>query len=222
MASTRETLKTFYDALYAHYGPQHWWPADSALEMMVGAILTQNTNWRNVEKAIENLKKEGLLDPGALSLARPSRLAEVIKPAGYYNVKAARLANLARAIAADFDGDVERFLSGSVETLRERLLTIKGVGLETADSIILYAAEKPTFVIDAYTYRVLVRHGLATPDMGYDELKALFEDNLPADVEFYKEYHALIVAFAKEFCRKKPLCEGCILEGFPRVTEAAW
>lgn len=182
---------------------------------MVGAILTQNTNWRNVEKAIANLKAAKLLDPHALRNTRIERLAELIRPAGYYNIKAARLMNLLSAFVDDFAGNLDAFFSGRVRELRERLLAVHGVGPETADSIVLYAAGKPTFVVDAYTYRMAVRHGLILDDAAYDEVKALFEDNLPEDAQLFNEYHALIVRLGKEFCKKTPLCPGCPLESFP-------
>jgi endonuclease-3 related protein len=219
LPSTGETLREFYDALLAAYGPQDWWPGETPFEMMVGAVLTQNTNWKNVEKAIANLKREGLLDPFALHAASPERIAEVIRPAGYYNVKARRLGNLIAALVDGFDGDLERFFAGSVDTLRERLYSISGIGLETADSIVLYAAERPTFVVDAYTFRVTARHGLIYPEAGYEELKSLFEDNLPAEVALFNEYHALIVKVGKDHCKKRPQCAGCPLEHFPHDVE---
>ena len=212
-------MKAFYDALETHFGPQHWWPAETPFEVMVGAILTQNTNWRNVEKAIENIRRAGLLDPVALRSLPRERLAELIRPAGYYNVKAARLANLLSVLVDEYDGDLERFFDGGIDQLRQRLLSINGVGRETADSIILYAARKPTFVVDAYTYRVVLRHGLVFEDADYDQLKSLFEDHLPRDASLFNEYHGLIVRVGKEFCRKTPRCSGCPLDVFPHTVE---
>jgi len=209
-----------YDALYLRFGPQNWWPGETPFEVMVGAVLTQNTNWKNVERAIANLKKADLLDPFAITECAPERLAEVIKPAGYYNVKARRLKNLVCVLAEDYEGDLEAFFSGDVDELRRRLASISGVGLETADSIVLYAAGKPTFVVDAYTFRIVVRHGLLFPEAGYHELKMLFEDNLPRDPQLYNEYHALLVKVGKDFCRKRsPRCDGCPLEEFPHEVE---
>jgi endonuclease-3 related protein len=215
LASTARILKDFHDALYAHFGPQEWWPAESPFEVMVGAILTQNTNWKNVEKAIANLKGAGLLNPHALRSTPLDRLAELIRPAGYYNVKAGRLMNLLAVLVDDYGGDLGALFDGRVSTLRERLLAIRGIGPETADSITLYAAGKPTFVVDAYTYRMAVRHGLILDDATYDEVKALFEENLPEDARLFNEYHALIVRVGKEFCKKTPACAGCPLESFP-------
>jgi endonuclease-3 related protein len=186
---------------------------------MVGAILTQNTNWKNVEKAIENLRREGFLDPVRLRRLPRERLSELIRPAGYYNVKAERLSNLLEVFVDGFGGSLERFFDGSVSALRERLLAVKGVGRETADSIILYAAGKPTFVVDAYTYRVVTRHNLIFETADYDELKSLFEDNLPLDAALFNEYHALIVCVGKNFCKKTALCAGCPLERFPHSVE---
>ena len=219
MPSTSETLKAFYDALLERYGSQSWWPGETPFEVMVGAVLTQNTNWKNVEKAIANLKSKCLLDPFAIARLPRETLAEVIRPAGYYNVKAARLLNLVGVLVDGYDGDLEAFFSGSLDSLRERLVSIKGIGLETADSIILYAAGRPTFVIDTYTFRVTVRHGLIFPEASYDDLKCLFEDNLPSDADLFNEYHALLVQVGKTHCRKRPKCNGCPLERFPHEVE---
>jgi endonuclease-3 related protein len=219
LPSTASTLKTFHDVLLAHFGPQKWWPAETPFEVMVGAILTQNTNWKNVEKAIANLRRENLLDPAALRALPLPRLAELIRPAGYYNIKAARLSHLLRVLVDDFRGDLSRFFDGSVAALRERLIAIKGIGPETADSITLYAAGKPAFVVDAYTFRLAARHNLIFEDASYDDLKSLFEDNLPCDAALFNEYHALIVCLGKTFCRKAPLCASCPLNPFPHSTE---
>ena len=219
MPSTSETLKAFYDALLERYGPQSWWPGETPFEVMVGAVLTQNTNWQNVEKAIANLKSKRLLDPFAIDRLPRETLAEVIRPAGYYNVKAARLQNLVGVLVDGYDGDLEAFFSGSLDSLRERLVSIKGIGLETADSIVLYAAGRPTFVIDTYTFRVTVRHGLIFPEASYDDLKSLFEDHLASEVELFNEYHALLVQVGKTHCRKRPKCDGCPLERFPHEVE---
>ena len=219
MASTAETLRSFYDTLLERFGPQDWWPGETPFEVMVGAVLTQNTNWKNVEKAIANLKRESLLDPFRIHAAPSERLAEVIRPAGYYNIKARRLKNLVALLVDEFGGDIEALFSGPVDELRRRLVAVRGVGLETADSIILYAAERPTFVVDTYTFRVMTRHGLIFPEGSYDEMKSLFEDNLPGDVGLFNEYHALLVQVGKQFCRKRARCAGCPLEDFPHETE---
>ncbi len=221
MPSTTEILKSYYDALYERFGPQQWWPGETPFEVVIGAVLTQNTNWKNVEKAIANLKREGLLDPVSLYAAPRERLTELIRPAGYYNIKADRLHNLLAVIVDEYAGDVDMFLSGTVDELRQRLVSIRGVGLETADSIILYAAEKPTFVVDTYTFRMAVRHGLIFDDASYDDIKSLFEDSLPADTRLFNEYHALIVRLGKEFCKKRAACKGCPLEPFPHIAEEA-
>jgi endonuclease-3 related protein len=201
-----------YDLMLAHFGPQHWWPCESELEMMVGAILTQNTSWSNVEKAINNLKANGLLSIESLhSLSLPV-LAENIRPAGYFNIKAVRLKNLINFLVDNFHGDIEMFLNGETDPLREGLLSVKGIGPETADSILLYSVKRPIFVIDAYTHRILNRHGMANEEASYYDLQDLFMDNLPEDTKLFNEFHALIVITGKELCRKKPLCSTCPLE----------
>jgi len=217
--STRQRLQELYDLLLTAYGPQHWWPGESPFEVMVGAVLTQNTNWANVEKAIANLKQAGVLSLAALSDLPPERLAGLIRPAGYYNLKAGRLSNLLGMINQRWDGDLEWFFAQPVDEIRQSLLAVKGVGPETADSITLYAAHKPVFVIDAYTFRILGRHGLADQDMGYFELQEVFMDALPPDVALFNEFHALLVRLGKGRCKKtNPHCEGCPAEGWlPRV-----
>ena len=203
-----------YNLLFSAFGPQNWWPAETDLEMMVGAILTQNTHWNNVEKAIHNLKEKGLLSIEALGNISESLLAEYIRAAGYYNIKGKRLKNLTEFIEHNHNGVIEKLFSLNTSNMREGLLSVKGIGMETADSIILYGAERPLFVIDTYTHRVLTRHGLIDEEAGYGDLQAFFMDNLPHDVELFKEFHALIVKTGKNFCRKKPLCSGCPLEHF--------
>ena len=207
-------LFDIYTVLYDHFGPQHWWPGDTPFEVMVGAVLTQNTNWNNVSRAIANLKEDNLLSLPALVELPIEVLAEKIRPAGYYNLKAGRLKNLLNCINDRFEGRVDDFLAQDAETLRRVLLKVKGIGPETADSIILYAAEKLSFVIDAYTHRILFRHGLLAEDDGYHEIQELFHSSLPAEVPLYNEYHALLVRLGKEFCKKtNPRCETCPLEG---------
>jgi endonuclease-3 related protein len=201
-----------YHLMLNHFGPQHWWPAKDELEMMVGAILTQNTSWNNVEKAIKNLKKRAILNIEALQAISVPELAEEIRPAGYFNIKAARLKNLINFIVERYDGDVSMLLMEKTDILREGLLSIRGVGLETADSIILYAVGRPIFVIDSYTHRILNRHGLADDQTSYHELQELFMDSLAEDVGLFNEFHALIVRTGKEYCRRKPLCKICPLE----------
>jgi endonuclease-3 related protein len=212
---------SFYEKLLARFGPQHWWPGETPFEVMVGAILTQNTNWTNVEKAIASLKLAGLLEPRMLLAVDPPLLARLIRPAGYYNVKTKRLRAFLQWLVEAHDGKVEALRGRSVGSLREELLAVKGIGRETADSILLYAIGLPTFVIDAYTHRILRRHGLVPAETDYDEMKALFEDNLERDAALFNEYHALLVACGKEHCKPRPVCAGCPLEGHPHAVEDA-
>lgn len=196
------------------YGPQGWWPGETRTEIVVGAILTQNTNWRNVEKALARLKAEGLLNWAALREVAPARLAECIRPAGYFNIKTRRLKNFVAWLEEQHSGDFDGLERVHPAILREELLSITGIGPETADSILLYALEVPTFVVDAYTARVAGRHGLIEDSAGYDEIKALFEDHLPADARMFNEYHALLVAVGKRHCRPRAQCERCPLARF--------
>lgn len=212
-------LMEFYRRLLARFGPQHWWPGETPFEVIVGAILTQNTNWGNVEKAIANLKLADVLEPRKLLALDPSTLARLIRPAGFFNVKTKRLRSFLAWFVETHDGDVERMRRRPLAALREELLAVKGVGRETADSILLYAVGLPSFVVDAYTYRVLRRHGLIAEDADYDEMKALFEDNLKRDARLYNEYHALLVAAGKHHCKPKPVCTGCPLEYHPHVID---
>ena len=211
--TTRSELMEIYRRLLASYGPQHWWPGQTPFEVIVGAVLTQNTNWTNVEKAINNLKKRSLLTPeGIHNLGGAEQLAEVIRPAGYYRVKAARLGNLVNWMFDNFDGDLQRMFATPLRQLREMLLSVNGIGKETADSILLYAGHLPTFVVDTYTYRVLRRHGLIEPDSDYERIKELFEEALDQDVQLYNEFHALLVRVGKEHCKPRAICPGCPLE----------
>ncbi len=203
-----------YDAMVERFAHQQWWPGDTPLEVCIGAILTQNTNWRNVEKAIANLKAAGLVSISALLETPHEQLAELIRPAGYFNVKAKRLRNLLTVIHRDYGDDVEGFLDRSISSLREELLSVNGIGRETADSIILYAAHKPTFVVDTYTYRILLRHGLIYEEDDYDAIKDLLESSLAEDVELWNDYHAQLVAVGKNYCKPKAKCAGCPLEQF--------
>jgi endonuclease-3 related protein len=198
-----------YDALQALYGEQPWWPADSPFEIMVGAVLTQNAAWSNVEKAIERLKAAGLMSLPALLDTTHEQLAETIRPSGYYNIKARRLRNL--CLFLDRAGGLEAFAARSLDDQRAALLGVNGVGPETADDILLYALDRPVFVIDTYTRRLLRRYGLARGDEDYERLRALFEQAIEQDVYLYQQYHALIVMHAKETCRKSPQCARCAL-----------
>ena len=212
---TAEKIQAFYQSMLAACGPQGWWPAETPFEVVVGAILTQNTNWKNVERAIENLKRDGLLSPEALAAVETERLAEVIRPAGYYRVKAARLKNFIGMLARDFGGDLDALFRLPTSSLRETILAVSGIGPETADSIVLYAAGRPVFVIDAYTARILHRHGLIDVDATYEDLQLLMQENLAEDVQVYKEYHALLVAVGKRHCKKAaPECTGCPLQPY--------
>lgn len=210
-------LMEMYEAMLAHFGPQGWWPGEGALEICVGAILTQNTNWGNVERAIANLRTAGVMGVEALLALESAELAELIRPAGYFNVKTRRLRCFLQAIADQADGDVAAFLTApSAKRLREKLLAIHGIGPETADSMTLYAADLPTFVVDAYTMRIGQRHGLFDQHAKYENVRELFQQSLPVDATLWNEYHALLVATGKDFCKPTPRCEGCPLACFPQ------
>ncbi len=218
-----DLILKFYQKLYRHFGPQHWWPGETPFEVMVGAILTQNTAWKNVERAIENLKKENALSPEEINKMNIEKLAQLIKPSGFYNLKAKRLKSFIERFMEDFNGDIQEMKKLEKHTLREWLLSIPGIGRETADSIILYAIEKPIFVVDAYTRRIFSRHGFIKGDEDYDEIQEIFHRNLPVDTGLYNEYHALIVRLGKEYCKKQnPLCETCPLKDhfFKRPSSA--
>jgi endonuclease-3 related protein len=217
---TSKTLKDIYTRLLNHFGKQRWWPGETPFEVVIGAILTQNTNWSNVEKAIANLKSAGLLTADGLHKCPLPRLAELIKPSGYFNIKAKRLKSFIDWLFENYEGDLNQLFSKETSALRESLLSVKGIGPETADSIVLYAAGQATFVCDAYTYRIMLRHRMIAEETGYDELKALFEDELPADAKLFNEYHALLVRLGKTYCKKtKPLCNQCPLSDLPRAIE---
>jgi endonuclease-3 related protein len=209
----RTALDSIYKKLYSYFGPQHWWPAESPFEVMAGAILTQNTNWSNVEKAINNLKEKKLLQPLKLYRLPKARLARLIKPAGYYNIKAGRLKEFLKFFFKFYQGNIGSMSSYDTYALREQLLCVKGIGEETADSILLYALGKPIFVVDAYTRRILSRHKLAKEDFRYTQMQNLFMRNLENDVKLFNEFHALLVKLGKEFClKRRPKCEGCPLK----------
>jgi endonuclease-3 related protein len=215
MSATGKLLREMYEAMLAQFGHQGWWPGEGPLEMCLGAILTQNTNWGNVEKALANLKAAGAMNIGAIDAMGHAELAELIRPAGYYNIKAKRLKNFIHHVHQGWGEDIEGFLDRPISTLREELLSINGIGFETADSIILYAAGKPTFVVDAYTARIMLRHQLIYIEAGYEEIKEVFESNLPSEAELFNDYHAQLVAVGKNFCRPMAKCESCPLEKFP-------
>lgn len=207
-------LMEVYELLFQAFGPQQWWPGDTPFEVMVGAVLTQNTNWGNVHRAITNLKEAGLLEPKALDRVPLAELEELIRPAGYFRVKARRLRNLLRLVVDRYDGSLEAMFANHPATLREELLSVQGIGLETADSILLYAGNMPVFVVDAYTHRVLSRHGWIDFQADYHEIQDLFHSSLPEDVQLFNEYHALLVRLGKDYCRKRrPRCADCPLAG---------
>ena len=202
-------LQGVYQQLYSHYGPQHWWPADSPFEVMVGAVLTQNTAWSNVEKAITNLQEHQALDPAVIVSASRDELAHWLRPSGYFNVKASRLQHLCTWYIEA--GGYDSLVQLDTASLRQALLSVHGVGPETADDILLYAFERPVFVIDAYTRRLFARLGLFKGAEPYEAMRARVEESLGQDVGLFNEFHALIVHHAKEFCRVRPRCTGCTL-----------
>ncbi|HCL81819.1 MAG TPA: endonuclease [Nitrospiraceae bacterium] len=235
-----KVLIKIYNTLYSFYGPQYWWPGDTPFEIAVGAILTQNTNWGNVEKAIKNLKKEKVLTAKALHEMPHQKLASLIRPAGYFNIKAKRLKSFIDFLADNYNGSMKRMKKEEMGSLRKKLLDVHGIGPETADSILLYAGNHPVFVVDAYTKRIFSRHQVVKADAEYHDIQELFMKNLPHDVnpvrslhnrkqsysigrllptkeasngvKMFNEYHALIVKAGKDFCRtRKPLCSKCPL-----------
>lgn len=204
-------LEEVYRRLLEAYGPQNWWPGESPFEVLVGAVLVQNTSWKNVHKAIANLRQAKLLEPQALFAVPLDELEELIRPAGYYRIKARRLRNLLELVVTRYQGSLEAMFQTPLHRLRQELLSVHGIGPETADSILLYAGNLPTFVVDTYTYRVFSRHGWAAFDATYDDLKEEFESGLPPDPALYNEYHALLVRVGHQHCRKTPRCQGCPL-----------
>ena len=209
------TLSAFYDALHQRLGPQLWWPAETPFEVIVGAILTQSTAWTNVERAIANLRSASLLRPAALSQVRLNRLERLVRPSGYYRQKARKLKAFVRFLDREYGGSLERMFREPTDALRTRLLAVHGIGPETADSILLYAGNHPVFVMDAYTRRILSRHGLAHPDAGYHEAQAMFHRELPREARLFNEYHALLVETGKRWCLKgEPRCGECPLGRF--------
>lgn len=205
-------IKAIQKRLHEHFGPQHWWPADSPFEVVIGAVLTQNTAWTNVERAIGNLRQAECLTAERLAEIPPSQLEELIRPAGFFRQKSIRLQNIARILNHEWQNSLTTLCAGPMDEARERLLSLSGVGPETADSILLYAADRPSFVVDAYTRRVFQRVGVLAGDESYDEIRCTFMLNLPEDVQLFNEYHAQIVRLAKTCCRKKKtFCSECPL-----------
>ena len=210
---TQDILEEIYQKLFSRFGKQHWWPAQTQFEVIVGAILTQNTNWANVEKAINNLKKNKLLAPKKLYLLPEKKLAAFIVSAGYYNIKAKRLKAFMGFFFKNYNGSVKKMASRDTVRLRRELLSVKGIGPETADSILLYALNKLVFVVDAYTKRIFSRHGFIHEDTDYHQVQDLFMQSMKKDIQLFNEYHALIVRLGKDFClKKKPRCEICPLK----------
>jgi len=206
----RSRIKSFYNKLYLFFGPQHWWPGETAFEVIVGAILTQNTSWQNVEKAIGNLKRRKVLSAQRLYKVPEKELAALIRPAGYFNLKARRLREFLNFFNKAFQGQIKKISAQDLPGLRQRLLEVCGIGPETADSILLYALGKPIFVVDAYTRRIFLRHRLIKAGASYEDVQNLFMRNLKHDAKLFNEYHALLVRLGKEFCLKsKPRCKEC-------------
>ncbi len=218
--SLREKLLRIYRVLNDHFGDLHWWPAEGPFEVMIGAVLTQNTAWTNVEKAIEGLRERGLLSPEALERIDETALAAIIRPSGYFRIKAKRIKALLRFFRNGYSARIEAMAAEPVESLREKLLAVSGIGPETADSILLYACGKPVFVSDAYTHRILHRHRLIRRDADVHQIRALFMENLPQDAPLFNQFHALFVATGKTFCRKVPKCGECPLKALPHRTES--
>ncbi|MFP4392183.1 MAG: endonuclease III domain-containing protein [Desulfohalobiaceae bacterium] len=211
----QDFLLQMYEAMYNALGPSHWWPGHSSLEVCLGAILTQNTNWANVEKALQNLKKNDLLQADKLLQLSLQELAELIRPAGYFRIKAARLQNFLHFLRQQANLNLQDLAQENLQILRSKILAVRGIGPETADSILLYALHKPVFVVDAYTRRILSRHALVPEDASYQELQDYFMDALPDEVALYNEYHALLVRTGKNWCKKRQAhCGQCPLQPF--------
>jgi len=220
MKTTREKLLEIYQSLFDFFGPQHWWPGQTPFEIAIGAILTQNTSWSNVEKAIANIKAAGRLDACKLHALDMEELEPLIHPAGYFRVKAKRLRNFTSWLCERYGGDMDSLADIATGRLWEELLAISGIGPETADSILLYALNRPVFVVDTYTARVMVRHGLIPPEgLEYSPLQDLFMSNLEPDAAFFNEFHALLVMTGKDYCKPRPKCEGCPLNPLPHRTD---
>lgn len=213
--SRERTLMNMYAAMHEVLGPSGWWPGETPLEIAVGAVLTQNTNWRNVSRAIDNLRQAGVLELEALAELPSAELEELIRPAGYFRLKARRLGNLVSFFLRESGGDISCLKERELHSLRRDLLQVNGIGPETADCILCYALDFPIFVVDAYTARIFSRHGLLPEDVGYDELQSFFMDALPQDTALFSEYHALLVRVGNTWCKKKSgQCEACPLQPF--------
>ncbi|MBI3322811.1 MAG: endonuclease III domain-containing protein [Candidatus Omnitrophica bacterium] len=212
-------IRSIYRKLYSRFGPQRWWPGETPFEVAVGAILTQNTSWANAHRAVLELKRSRLLDPVRLARVPQKRLAKLIRSSGCFNQKAKRLRAFSQFVNKTYGGKMARMRRAPAEKLREELLGVSGIGPETADSILLYALDKPVFVVDAYTRRILARHSLVARDASYDRIKDLFEKALPREQRLFNEYHALIVATGKGHCRRSnPGCPECPLREVGRLA----
>jgi len=233
-SAAKPVLYSYFDSLFAAYGPQHWWPGRTRFEIIVGAILTQNTSWKNVERAIANLRSAKLLSPDAIAKIGPARLAAHLRPSGYFRQKTQTLKTFVSFLFEKYEGSLNCLFATPTNLLREQLLALRGIGPETADSILLYAGNHSVFVVDAYARRLLDRHGLLPPGArggsrrAYEQIRSLFESQLPRDPRLFNEFHALIVRTGKSHCRKTaPLCSSCPLSSFltassrPAITSHA-
>jgi len=207
----KKQLTKIYKKLLSHYGPRNWWPAKTKFEVIVGSILVQNVSWGNAKKAVNNLREKKLLTPEALHKCPIFKLAPLIKSSRFYNQKAQKLKNFTSYLMKTYNGSLRKMFATDTEQLREELLSIKGLGFETVDSILLYAGNKLSFVSDAYTKRILNRYGLVNEKAKYNEIRSLFMENLPTDESLYNEYHALIVHHGAFICQSNPKCEECVL-----------
>jgi endonuclease III related protein len=211
-AALRPTLLRYFEAMSGALGPMRWWPAKTPFEVIVGAILTQNTSWGNVERAIANMRSARMLTPSAISAARSSRLARIVRPSGYFRQKAKKLKAFVRFLELEYGGSLKRMFGTPTAELREKLLSVHGIGPETADSVLLYAGNHPVFVVDAYTHRIFGRHGITSGKPDYENVRAMFEAALPPDPQLLNEFHALVVNTGKNWCRKgEPRCGECPL-----------
>ena len=215
-------LLKIYRLLLEAYGPQHWWPADTPFEVMIGAILTQNTSWKNVEKSINRLKEKGVLHFEGMHRLKTSHLASMIRSSGYFRIKADRLKEFIHFLHDEFNGDIMKMKRVPWKELRQKLLGVKGIGPETADSILLYGLEKPVFVVDAYTKRILLNHGMISQKASYEEVQDLFMKNLTSDTRLFNEYHALLVHLGKWVCKKRPRCDICPLNDIQGLEIRDW
>ncbi|HQG50913.1 MAG TPA: endonuclease III domain-containing protein [Syntrophorhabdaceae bacterium] len=210
--NTGQRLLKIFNILLKSFGKRNWWPGETPLEIIVGAVLTQNTSWKNVQKAIQNMKNECVLDIESLYRIGTERLSEIIRPSGFYNLKANRLKNIVNVIYNSYGASIDNMANISLDELRHSLLEINGIGPETADSILLYALNRPIFVVDAYTKRFLSNHRLYAAGGDYHAVQRFFMKNLPADIYLFNEFHALIVCLGQGYCKKTPICKGCPLE----------